>query len=744
MRCYLHICSVLYFLITVQLCAQSSDTTLKSTVKDFQDLKVGLVLSGGGAKGLAHIGVLKVLEQQGIRVDYIGGASMGAIIGGLYASGYSARQLEDYFTNVNFKELIQDEVSRASKTFYERDQDERYLLRLPFNHFKVSLPKGLSKGQNIFNAFSKFTAHVNHIHDFSKLPIPFLCSVTDVGKGESVILEKGYLPQAVLASGSLPSLFRPVEINGNLYSDGGIMNNFPVEQVKDKGMDVIIGVDVQDDLMEQDKITSITALMQQISNLGTIEEMRNKKHLPNIYIKPDITDFTLLSFDRVKEIILEGEKAAKLYIQELKNLSKKQQIKSTNLPVVTRDSLTVNSMFISGNKHYTRSYIAGKLKLKIPSRISYERFNEGINNLSSTGNFEHINYKIESFTDDHQVLLLDVIENPVRNLLKLGFHYDPKLKTSLLVNFTTKNTLVNNGVFSFDVILGDNFRYNIEYYIDKGYSWSFGIKHYYNYFSREVSSYLYQDFVFTDFTPMANIRFSEFNTTIFAQTLLGRSSLLHFGLEHLYIRSVSNFLQINPDFTSDVRENYTDLLLRFRLDRLDDLCFPTKGLYVQSDTRWYFGSDRLYENLIFRLDACATFPLHRVLSFQSCVDLGMKLTPTSNSLDFVLGGFGGAGFNNHINLWGYDFLARSGNGFTKLTQNLFINIHQKHHLSLGFNAAYLTNGTLFRAPQDTVFYLSGYTLGYGLDSIIGPLRLNYTYSPETKNTYWYLNIGFNL
>ncbi|NNL16841.1 MAG: patatin, partial [Flavobacteriaceae bacterium] len=148
-----------------------------------KDLKVGLVLSGGGAKGLAHIGVLKTIDSLGIRIDHIAGTSMGAIIGSLYASGYSGQELDSIFKSLSFEDLINDNIPRAARTFYEKEQDEKYAIRLPFNGFKVSLPSAISKGQNVFNLLSKLTLHVSDIEEFNKLPIPFFCIATDVETG---------------------------------------------------------------------------------------------------------------------------------------------------------------------------------------------------------------------------------------------------------------------------------------------------------------------------------------------------------------------------------------------------------------------------------------------------------------------------------------------------------------------------------------------------------------------------------
>jgi NTE family protein len=280
--------------------------------------KVGLVMSGGGAKGLAHIGVLKVLEEEGVKVDYIAGTSMGAIIGGLYASGYTASELDSIFNRIDANALIRDYIPRISKSFYEKKNDEIYALALPFDNFRIGLPQALSKGMYNYTLMNKLLAHVRHVRDFNNLNTPFLCIATDVQTGEKVVLDKGYLPQAILASGAFPSLFAPVEIDGEYLVDGGIVDNYPIEALKDMGADIIIGVDVQDSLKTIKDIRGATDLLLQISNFSTIRQMKDKAPETDIYIKPDIIGYTVVSFDQGEAIIKRGELAADKTIDQLK------------------------------------------------------------------------------------------------------------------------------------------------------------------------------------------------------------------------------------------------------------------------------------------------------------------------------------------------------------------------------------------------------------------------------------------
>ena len=282
--------------------------------------KIGVVLSGGGAKGLAHIGALKVLEDAGVEIDYIGGTSMGAIIGGLYAAGYSASSLDSIFNQLDADAVLRDFTPRGSKNFFEKRNDEVYALTLPFKNFKLGFPTAVSKGLYNYAIVNRLTNHVRHIRDFDNLPIPFVCIATDIETGKEVVIREGILPDAILASGAFPSLYYPVEIDGRLLIDGGVTNNYPVEEVRKMGADIIIGIDVQDDLKTRDEIKGATGVLVQINNYQMIEKMVKKRKLTDIYIKPDINGFSVISFDEGREIIDKGEDAAKAFLDTLRRL----------------------------------------------------------------------------------------------------------------------------------------------------------------------------------------------------------------------------------------------------------------------------------------------------------------------------------------------------------------------------------------------------------------------------------------
>jgi NTE family protein len=718
-----------------------------------KDIKVGLVLSGGGAKGLAHIGALKTLDSLGVKVDYVAGTSMGAIVGSLYASGYSGKQLDSIFKDLDFEKLISDDIPRESKTFYERENSEKYAVTLPIKKMKIQLPSALSRGQNVYNLFSKLMLHVSNIEDFEKLPIPFFCIATNIETGEKVVLDKGSLPQAISASGALPTLFQPVTIDGKILTDGGVVDNYPVEALRAKGMDVIIGVDVQDDLMSKEELGSATDILLQINNFRTIKDMRVKSKLTDIYIKPDITAFNLVSFDEGQQIIKNGEIAALEHIEELTELKIRQKVKVQNkVKIVPVDSIKLNAIQIKGLDKYTRSYVLGKLKLKSGEKVSYDDFNRGVNNLIATNNFDSFQYRFQPLLDGY-LLTTYIKESDTKTLFRFGVHYDDLYKSAALVNLTQKRILFNNDVASLDIGLGDNIRYNFEYFIDKGFYWSIGVNSRYNTFHKNINASLFLEDseLLSEGINKIDVELSDFTNQFFVQTLFRRDFSLKIGAEHKRLNVTSEtILEENSEEDKTVFEksDYFSVFGELKFDTYDNKYFPNKGFYFDGDFQVFLSSSDYNNDFsqfsIAKGEVGYAFSLFKDLSFNIGSHAGFKIGEDSNnSLSFALGGYGNNFINNFISFYGYDYISITGDSFIKGIVNVDYELINKHHLSFAANYANVGDGIFentekwFNSPE-----FSGYALGYGIETFFGPVELKYTWSPETKDSKLFFNLGF--
>ncbi|MFD2543126.1 patatin-like phospholipase family protein [Lacinutrix gracilariae] len=718
-----------------------------------EDLKVGLVLSGGGAKGFAHIGVLKVIDSLGIRVDYVAGTSMGAIIGSMYASGYSGKEIDSIIKSVNFDDLIGDNLPRKAKTFYERDNSEKYAVSLPFRNFKVKLPRALSRGQNILSLLTKLTLHVSDVDDFSKLPIPFFCVATDIETGEAVYLDKGSLSQSVLASGAFPSLFQPVRIDDKVLIDGGVVNNYPLDELKAKGVDLIIGVDVQDDLETRDNLQSATKILLQINNYRTINDLKTKSVKTDIYIKPDITDFNVVSFDEGRVIIDNGVAATNQHVDALKEVAAKQIMKKKELPRIKAvDSLKITGVVLNDLERYTRAYVLGKLKLKPGEKISYSTFQEGVNNLAATNNFENISFSLKPSTEEEGYLLhLNLRESRLNTLLKVGIHYDDLYKSGVLLNVTQKKLLFNNDVASLDFIVGDNIRYNFDYYIDKGFYWSVGVHSRYNQFQKNVAAetILTPDQLLAINVNKIDVKLADFTNQLYLQTLFRKDFSLTLGAEHKYlkIKTETILTDANQEETAFDNSNYLSLFGKLKLDTFDNKYFPNEGVYFDGDFHLYLYSSDFNDDFTEFSIGKATIGYTKSFGDEFTVNLstegGFKIGENKNrTLDFVIGGYGNSFINNFESFYGYDFLSLVGNSYVKGVINLDYEFYKKNHVNFAANYANIEDGLFDSGEWFTSPDYSGYAVGYGLDTFFGPVEAKYSWSPETKEGMWFFNVGF--
>ena len=707
--------------------------------------KIGLVLSGGGAKGFAHIGVLKEIDKAGIRLDYIGGTSMGAIIGGLYAAGYSANQIEEIVLKNDFISILRDKLPRSSETFFEKEYGEKTIITLPVSKGVIGLPRGVSKGQNVLNLLLELFDSVDQNKDFSLLPIPFFCIATDVETGGEVLLEKGFLPMALRASASFPTLLNPVQLNGRLLVDGGIANNFPVSIMKSKGIDIVIGVDVEGRLFEKDKLTSAISIMNQIVSYQMYHKSDKEKEKLDVYIHPDIYNYNVVDFDKKDEILKKGIEEAKKYRTVFNEISKKQKIKKKRKTRIFFDNkVLVSDIGISGIDYYTRAYVLGKLNLKAGDSLSRKELTKKIYLLSATKNYDKVEYNLIRKIDSSYLLSFKLKESKEDANLKLGIHYDLLYRSGILANYNQKHLLTKNDLFSMGVVLGDNLRYNLNYFVDNGFYISYGFRSRYNHF-RANSKFKP---IISQYPTVSNInlKYTDFTNQIFFQTTFNRKFALGGGLEQKYINATTETIQVNNVETTFDNSNYFNLFGYIKLDTYDKKYFETKGYLADLNFKWYLTSSDNNNNFRSFAQAKGTLGFATTfwdkLTFKTTNEAGFTLTDTTSEVfDFYLGGYNQNYINTFVSLYGYDFGELSGKSFLKSEFNLRYRFANKHYTSFIANYARI-DGNVFRDIDIFKDIKSGYALGYSYNSLIGPLEIKYSWSPDTKQSFWLFNLGF--
>ena len=706
--------------------------------------KVGLVLSGGGAKGFAHIGVLKEIDKAGIQIDYIGGTSMGAIVGGLYATGLSGKEIEKVIKNTDFVQLLRDKLPRNTEPFFEKEFGEKTNITLPVTKGKIGFPRGISKGQNVLNLLCELLDSAENIDRFSELPIPFFAVATDVETGNGVLLEEGSLALAMRASGSFPTLLNPVPFEEKLLVDGGIANNFPVSIMKEKGMDIIIGVDVEGRLFDKKKLKSAIDILNQIVSYQMYSKTDEEKKKLDVYIHPDIYQYNVVDFDKKKEILKIGDDTAKEFTKVFEEIAKKQTNKR-KLP--KRKPLTkkrISKIEVFGSKYYTKAYVLGKMNLKDGDEVDRREISSKIDLLSATKNYERIEYTLKKDKEDGYVISFFLTESEESASLGLGLHYDLLYKSGLLANYEHKHLLSNNDLFSFNVVLGDNIRYDLNYFVDNGFYVSYGLSSRFNSFQDNVRFNLSLPNQPT--ISNINLNYTDFTNQLFLQTTFNRKFAIGLGAEHKYIRATTQTILTNNEVTIIDDSNYLNLYSFFKLDTYDKKYFVDKGFYADLNLKWFLSSSDHYNDFQPFALAKGTVGFATKISdkftFQNTNELGHTFRNTQSDIfNFYLGGYNQNYINTFVSLYGYDFADLNNKSFLKTEVNFRYNFAKNQYAMFIANFARLDEN-IFKDIEFFDDILSGYALGYSYNSLIGPIELKYSWSPDTGKSHILFNLGF--
>lgn len=434
--------------------------------------KIGLCLSGGGAKGLAHIGLLKLIDSLGIKVDYITGTSMGSIIGGLYASGYTGKQIDSIAHSADWDMLLNQYVPMNQICMDEKDEYKKYIGELPINKFHVQVT-GIIEGQELLTFLTRLTRHVNHIRDFKDLPIPFRCIGVDIVNIQPVILEHGSLAIAMRASMAIPSVFKPVKVEGKLLVDGGVMINFPVRQLKEMGADFIIGSYTGGRLFDEQEMNTIEKLLLQSSMFYSINESKDDIKLCNIFnnLTENMKGFSTGDFKKANKIIAIGDKVSRSVLPQLKELAIIQKTKGIDLNKKFQKSqpkkIKVESIAFDTLKNkYLEKFVSKRLTFKQGDSITYKDLDKSIKNIYGSRNFFRSFYSLEKQeSGDYKVIIN--LEEDYKFRLKGALHYDNELGAGIILNLTARNIFGKPSrlVASVDLAEAPKYRLNYKKYL---------------------------------------------------------------------------------------------------------------------------------------------------------------------------------------------------------------------------------------------------------------------------------------
>ena len=588
----------LTIVLTISISAYSQDTT---SVKPRP--KVGLVLSGGGAKGAAHIGVLKYIEEAGIPIDFVAGTSMGSIVGGLYALGYSSDEILRLISEVDWDRLISNQVERKKISYASKYENRTQLVTIPFSagtdnedlharSFKNSLPTGIVSGDNLINLFNSLSVGYSDHVDFNNLPIPFLCIATNMVNGEAEVLNKGIFSKSIRASMAIPILFDPVKIDETLYADGGLVNNFPAEKCREMGADYIIGVSMSSGLeSDSEKLSSVFSQIKQLKVIITDREFDNYHNLCDIFISPDLKGVGMLSFnaESVARITESGYEAASRQEAAFNELKEKlfngtsEQNKKGSTPKkainILHNKVLVSGIEMVGVDPNIEKWMRRKCTVQVGDYIGNDDIDKSVSIYDGTGDYNSITYTLheDPAKDNAYILRFKFIEKPPHDF-GLGFRFDTKDMLSVLFNIGVNSNRMSGFKADLNAKLGGNQWLNAN--VSYGHMLYPRINFSYNFRNSELDTY--------DMEALEmNMKFLQHKFRLYLSENYSRTISVGAGIEAdlLAPRKVI-YLNYDPSSRDYEHVNTLGTFAYLNYDNLDKVNFPTRGVTGKINFTW--------------------------------------------------------------------------------------------------------------------------------------------------------------
>jgi NTE family protein len=703
--------------------------------------RVILVFSGGGARGSAHIGVLKVLEEYHVPVDMIVGTSMGSIIAGLYASGWSSEDIDTKITGLDWGSVFVDKLPRQEKTFRRKEDDARFLIpiKMRFKNWKPYLPPAVIGGENMQLLFEGLVTAASGEHDFDKFPIPYRAVATDLANGNAVIIGSGSLSAAMRASMSLPGIFPPVDLNGKTLADGGMAANFPIRIARALGADVIIGVDITSPLRKKEELGNLLTRIDQVTGLLTNanKEADYAATRPSdIILVPDLGDITFSDFAKAKETIVRGEVAARDAEARLRKLSVSDAEWNAYMERHHRRSeasLVVDQVVIENTGPLTDAIVDRCIDIPKGTPLVVDDLSKQITRLYGLDVFGPITYDFERI-DDQGKLTIRVPPKPYgKNSLQFGFFLASDFNGDLDFDLTLSHLLLpvnrQGGEWRNIVQLGTNTLVATEFYqpMDPAMAWVFEARADYR---RDMLS-----FFDTEGNAIAQYVFETAELGFGFGRVFGRWGALTVGP---FAAWGEGRLRIGVQAFPNADTDDGGVGALFKVDTLDSVTWPRSGTHAQVQYRRSFSSMGAQQDGDF---ASA--------SVGKAIDIGKNIIFLSAEASDVFDGavaidnvYTLGGFLHLSGLQPYQLVGSRGGlarfmYYRELTSFSLGSLTQRMYA--GFSAEV---GNTYNSG-DVVNWASLRLAGsvyVGADTVLGPAYLGYGYE-ESGQTAAYLIIG---
>ncbi len=733
---------IVLFLFTVTGFAAAGEGDLDGKLASLHKRPtVGLVLSGGSARGFAHIGVLKYLEKLGIRPDYIAGTSMGSIVGSLYALGYSADEIEGIVACQDWDYIISNKVKYPNMAMSLKPDAGKYFVEFSLKNKSFELPAAIIGGQHITEMIDYYEAWQSFPEtDFSRLPIPFFCVAVNLSNGKMKVFTEGYLPEAVRASMAIPSVFTPEVIDGIPYIDGGVKNNFPVDLMKEiYHPDIIIGSFTGFKAMKE--FDSFPKILAQTVFLNTFDKLEENKDACDILIEPDVYGMDLFDFDKYRDFVALGEAAAERKHIDLSALASVLEScgPDKKIPEVSEPSpVSFDRIVIEGLNRLNMLFVREYLGLREGVPYSRDDVAASLSNLYGTGYFQSVDYRLRKEGGD--TVLKIIVKEKSDTLLKVGIKYDSDYNAAMPFNLTSFNFLMPNTKLKLEGILSQNPSVKLTY--DFMPLLNGGITDFLN-------PHLGVSFDFSDLNIDIYDPYTGYNEFTFRYSIADFNVFIQSEISNSVLAGAEAGINYSLIKEGDYSQYVFQPGVFFTVDTRDDPFFPRKGIFFSLKGRYLYnfnpeiepgdGSSRY--SMLGRIDWKSFHSLSRRITFEPGFSLGVSEgdnVPVSHY--FYLGGVSSFPLFGNIPLSSlHRFDMMGADAFAAVFSVKYM-VAKKHYVDL-----FVTTGTTEDTADgllDPGRYPLGVGVKYSYKSILGPVEFSVVYSDFSNSFLYHLNIGF--
>lgn len=701
--------------------------------------KIGLVLSGGAARGLAHIGVLKALEEQGIKIDAIAGTSMGAVVGGLYASGYKVDELEKLALSIDWQAALSDAPPREDVPFRRKQDDRDFLVKqkLSFrDDGSLGLPLGVIQGQNLALLLESLLAHTSDTRDFDKLPIPFRAVATDIANGEKVVFRKGHLPQVIRASMSIPAVFAPVELDGRLLVDGGMTDNIPLDVARQMGVDVAIVVDIGTPLRNRKQLTTVVDVLNQSITLMTrsnSEEQLAALKATDVLIQPALAAYGVTDFGKTQEMIDAGYRATRILDKRLAVLKPTQsqdaELNAARSPGQRTPIIT--AIRVENDSKVDDDVIRYYIRQHIGEPLDLGRLHSDMGTLYGLDYFEQVQYRVVHKGADHTLVISARGKRSGTDYLRVGLNLSDDMRGDSAFNLGASYRV--NGINRLGAEwltraqIGDKQELYSEFYQPLDVGSRYFVAPYASFEAQNVDSVLDND-------PIAQYRVERYGFGLNFGRQIGNNGEVRFGVGEAWGKAD---VRIGDQDLPSENFNEGFYALKYSYDSLDNVYFPHEGKDISLTLVQYepgLGSDTRYRQWDFKVDKAMSHGPDTLI-------LGGRYGRTLNDANVVTSSFllGGA-----RQLSGFREDAISGQNISLMRAVFYRRLTPRAYLPLDFPlyaGASLERGRAWN--NDNEFdsgYINAASVFIGFDTPLGPLNFSYGLNDADEQAV-YLNLG---